>query len=50
MSSAAVDQAVERLNKITLRPLPHHLCRDCNPARKRPFAGTCPGCGKEVRP
>lgn len=50
MSSAAVDQAVARQNQIHLRPLPHHLCKGCNPARKRPFSGRCPGCGKEVRP
>lgn len=42
----AVDQAVQR---ATMRPLPHHLCKGCNPARKRPFVGTCPGCGEAKR-
>ena len=40
------DRAVER---HTLRPLPHHLCRACNPARRRPFVGVCPGCSTDHR-
>ena len=40
----ATDAAVSR---VVIRPLPHHLCKACNPARRKPLAGKCPGCGKE---
>ncbi len=41
----SVDQAVER---AVLRPLPHRLCRKCNPARRSPDPDHCPGCGKRA--
>lgn len=42
--SPAVDHAVARVSTLGLRPLPHHLCSTCNPQRRRPFSGVCPGC------